>query len=938
MIIRAFVLLLLVVTTAIPTPAFSQDVLGFFFDPAGTVDRATTTGPGQLVTGHLVIADPSRAAGIDSWECVVRFVTDGPTPVATWYLEGQALNALEAPSFIVGLGSPLPSANAVLLASVNIGVLEAQQKIAVHVLPHDPPSLRDPPVIGYPVHRPLYGSGTEIVPLALASGCTGLPSAIINDDGVPTVVEVEVEPFLNMGLTLDTWSRTIFITNQGEQTLVGTMGIEGAGYSYNHDGRSVTTATTMFRIEPGVPYPVTVHFEDTGTDDNPGRLVYQACDLTWETDLMTEPFRAICEVEPLFLDLGTITLGGFAYDTFRIWNRGDLPLYLDVRSLSPGFRALAGSRTFVDPHSYLDASVIFEPDSYGVFEGLIKVSNEPDCGPVTVIGRAVDATPGCEVLVQDLDFGGVVTGYSAQDTVRIQNTAEELLVGEIPLDTDCPGFSIESGGGPYSLMQDEILEVVVGFAPPDTGIFDCELFLGEACETASLTGTSVAPVTSCSLSNQQLDFGTVYLGGSRTRSLFVTNDGNTPMTINPQVQGPDFRVYYPAGPAVVAPGTTFTIGLQFRAGELGFFEDVLVLGNDLCPDVPLMANVAPVPPPVSRIGIYFDDSYQQSVIRDVPASTIPAYLVLKGANGSGALDSWGLCMILAGNNLLVSWDVAGDPLEAGDPPCHYYGLMSPLPVTDTMVLATMQIVVLGPESTSDFYLEPHPASPIPGSMVYHTTDGTGPYPMRTTTGSSLAAAINKHLPVAVELPTPRGVTTNGEVHLTWNYFGDEADGFHVWRRIGSGAEARLTATPVTGSGGSFSFTDKPDVFGPAELTYVCAAVKDGVEVARGTEVTVAYSGQPRPLTLALKPNYPNPFNPSTTVPFEIAKAGRVRLTVFDLAGRQIAVLADGEYGVGYHEEVWLGKDASGRQVPSGPYYLRLESGGQVRMRQMMLLK
>ena len=96
--------------------------------------------------------------------------------------------------------------------------------------------------------------------------------------------------------------------------------------------------------------------------------------------------------------------------------------------------------------------------------------------------------------------------------------------------------------------------------------------------------------------------------------------------------------------------------------------------------------------------------------------------------------------------------------------------------------------------------------------------------------------------------------------------------------------------------------------------------------------------RPQPLTLALKPNYPNPFNPSTTVPFEIAKAGRVRLTVFDLAGRQVAVLADGEYGVGYHEEVWLGKDTSGRQVPSGAYYLRLECGGQVRMRQMMLLK
>ena len=146
-------------------PASAQDVLGFYFDPGGTVDRATTTGPAQLVTGYLVLREPSRPAGVDSWECVVRFATDGPAPVATWYLEGQALNALEAPSFIVGLGSPLPAADAVVLASVSIGILGDGQKVDVHVLPHDPPSLQDPPGYGYPVHSPLYGSVSEIIPL-----------------------------------------------------------------------------------------------------------------------------------------------------------------------------------------------------------------------------------------------------------------------------------------------------------------------------------------------------------------------------------------------------------------------------------------------------------------------------------------------------------------------------------------------------------------------------------------------------------------------------------------------------------------------------------------------------------------------------------------------------------------------------------------------------
>ena len=289
----------------------------------------------------------------------------------------------------------------------------------------------------------------------------------------------------------------------------------------------------MFRLEPGDPYPVTVHFEDTGTTDNPGRLTYEACGLARETELMTEPFRAICEVEPLFLDLGATSPGGFTYEYFRIWNHGDLPLYLDVQSLNPQFTAHSGSVDYVDAHRFLDIPVLFQPDSYGVFEGTIQVSGVPDCGPVTVIGRSVDPSPGCEVLVQDLDFGDVVVGQTARDTLRIQNTAPEPLTGEIPLDTGCAGFTIVGGGGPYSLAQNEILEVVVGFAPPATGTFDCEIFLGVACETASVAGTGVAPVSSCALSDLQLNFGTVYLGGSKTRSLFVTNDGNTPFTIDP---------------------------------------------------------------------------------------------------------------------------------------------------------------------------------------------------------------------------------------------------------------------------------------------------------------------------------------------------------------------------------------------------------------------
>ncbi len=62
----------------------------------------------------------------------------------------------------------------------------------------------------------------------------------------------------------------------------------------------------------------------------------------------------------------------------------------------------------------------------------------------------------------------------------------------------------------------------------------------------------------------------------------------------------------------------------------------------------------------------------------------------------------------------------------------------------------------------------------------------------------------------------------------------------------------------------------------------------------------------------LYPNHPNPFNPRTTIRFDLPAAGQVRLVVYDLAGRLVRVLVEGEVSAGSHEAVWDGRDATGR--------------------------
>jgi hypothetical protein len=76
-------------------------------------------------------------------------------------------------------------------------------------------------------------------------------------------------------------------------------------------------------------------------------------------------------------------------------------------------------------------------------------------------------------------------------------------------------------------------------------------------------------------------------------------------------------------------------------------------------------------------------------------------------------------------------------------------------------------------------------------------------------------------------------------------------------------------------------------------------------------------------------NRPNPFNPMTTLRFDLPVAGQAQLSIYDLAGRLVRVLVEGEIPAGSHEAVWDGRDQSGRASPSGSYLARLVAGGKV---------
>jgi hypothetical protein len=109
--------------------------------------------------------------------------------------------------------------------------------------------------------------------------------------------------------------------------------------------------------------------------------------------------------------------------------------------------------------------------------------------------------------------------------------------------------------------------------------------------------------------------------------------------------------------------------------------------------------------------------------------------------------------------------------------------------------------------------------------------------------------------------------------------------------------------------------------------------KDSVRLSVTHVSTSVDEERARPLAYALAQNYPNPFNPKTIVSYQLSAVSKTKIAVYDMLGREVAVLFQGTKPAGRYEVVW---DAAG--FPSGVYICRMNAGDFVATRKMLLVK
>ena len=197
--------------------------------------------------------------------------------------------------------------------------------------------------------------------------------------------------------------------------------------------------------------------------------------------------------------------------------------------------------------------------------------------------------------------------------------------------------------------------------------------------------------------------------------------------------------------------------------------------------------------------------------------------------------------------------------------------------------------------------------------------------LRNTGSIATATGITAHLSALDTCVTA--------VNNNWATFGDIPAG-----------EAVMSSGPLSSGYYQVSFNQNCPI--GTEVPFALSISSDGYEFWSDTldipitdlEVGIAQVDDALPTDYALHPAYPNPFNPVTTLRYDLPRRAEVALTIYDILGREVRTLVQGEQAPGYQSVVWDGTDGDGNPVASGVYLYRLEAGGFTQARKMVLLK
>ncbi len=905
--------------------AQGSDEVGVYFDDGYSLASMEVTSFPEVVTGYLVMHEPSAAAGVSGWELCAAL--DGPAQFSSWTLEGQTINTSTPPCFTVGIGgAPLPAAADILLATFQLIVTDLQP-VYLSLKPKYNPSI--PGSMSY-----LDGADlNHIIPLATT---TGIPQVATINDTNPWYELSDTSYDFGFAYIAQTLRKTFSVTNVGGGFLALDIHLDPQDPAFSLDGPSGVMA-----LGAGETAYIAVNFTPQSEGLASTHLVFGGI-------VPDVPLRGTGQEPPVNiwvstqnLSFGSVPVNSAAAAQVTIKNQGLAPVTISpaLADTTGPFTIIAGGgEVTIPPGDTTVVQVEFAPTEPGSF--VTAMTYYPGEPSIAINGSAPSPTYTFTVDPDPLAISPVAAGYPVTGVLRVTNTGNQPLDLDVHLAPGAPKFSVTSGDGPIQLQPGQGHMVEVRFLSQSVGSFNATLVMGGIVPEVPVTAVAEEPVPGCSVSPLNLALGDVFVGQSATGFVTANNTGNIPLDLQPHFADCS---YFSVDTTTVSvpPNGQHQFTVTFHPLSEGFWSCQLDLGAGSCSPTLVSGSASSFNGGADGMaGIYFDPGY----LYDITGTTqdnemVTAYLVLENPSNTSGVAGWECKLGLVGDAEFVDFNLQGQFINVETPPDFLVGIGgSPLPYSSHILLTEFRFLVTSPWSEVQVTLGPIYHATIPGFSAWIPWDNLeDPRSMQDQPGDVVLALVTQSW-VGVEAPLPAAAMTADGVSVTWRLDDAGGEGCHLYRRIEGQEPVRLTGQPLMPRGAEFSYTDPATGIRPGTVLYYSyAVVRNGSEDTRSPEVEVTMGGIPVDNTRLLA-NVPNPFNPMTEVRFELAASGPVRLMVFDLSGRRVRTLADETMGAGFHTRLWQGRDDAGRTVPSGAYYVRLEANGRFDHRKVMLLK
>lgn len=645
------------------------------------------------------------------------------------------------------------------------------------------------------------------------------------------------------------------------------------------------------------------------------------------------PPQPICMANVANLDFGPVPLAHFRDMEVQVTNRGCVTADCDpALSGERCFRIVSGGESrLLRPNESVTIGIRYTPRSAGPATGCLDAAGIS----IPLAGCPITAPPGCRAVPATLVVGDVPMGSYRQLSVQVMNeTPFPALVHLV----DQRNTVRWLGASDVVLAPGRTTVIPARFYAPVAGHFEWTTNFGTAaCEPMSVQGNGVAgPVYT--IRPEQLEFGPVIVGQSSYLAWSVHNVEGGTICILPATDAPGFacgpvRVTcltpdeYHVGWARFTPpaagdfrgtisfgdlddelpiggvGVTPGVGPRFAAAEATFGP---VLGGEPCVRSCVFTNggvtAVTSEPVIAGTGFTLVEAVEPlELAPGCSRSFAVRFTAVDVGAYAGDLRFGGAEMRLRaevfspsddGPRFSVRWEDLGttadrDAFTARELVGRL--VLENAPSTGGLVAWDARLVARG---DGEF---------VAWSLPEDTQNILAPPAFHVLKGGLIDPAVD-----VVELATFR-YRLPGSGQASLEIYAADGEGPDGWPSCeGISTPGRLPATTASGS-------------------HLLATVGLG-------------AGVPTAGVVALHAPTPNPFNPQTTLTFDLGDAGKVQLEIFDLAGRRVSTLVKGEYGRGRHQTIWRGADDLGRALPSGSYYARLRAGGRVVSRKLTLVR